>query len=66
MLKDTIKILFTQFAPQGQAVPKLNPDSALIFLFDDEPSPKPEKVSRYFVGRWKSERARHPYKEKRK
>lgn len=66
VLKDAIKILFTQFEPHGQAVPKLNPDSALVFLFDDEPSAKPEKVSRYFVGRWKSERARRPDKDKRR
>ena len=50
----------------GHVVPPANPDSVLIFLFDDEPLVKPEKVSRYFVSSWKSERARRADKEKRK
>jgi hypothetical protein len=66
VLKEAISLLLADFEPEGEAVPPPNPDSALIFLFDDEPLVKPEKVSRYFVGRWKSERARHPDKEKRK
>ena len=42
------------------------PDSALDFLFDDEPSPKPEKVSRYFVRLWIRRRAERADKEKRR
>ena len=66
VLKETIRLLLADFEPEGEAVPPANPDSVLIFLFDDEPLVKPEKVSRYFVSRWKSERARRPDKEKRK
>jgi hypothetical protein len=66
VLKETMSMLLADFEPEGEAVPHANPDSPLIFLFDDEPSPKPEKVSRYFVGRWKSERAKYPDKEKRR
>ncbi len=66
VLKETISALLTDLEPEGEAVPHPNPDSVLVFLFDDEPVPKPERVSRYFVGRWKSERAKHPGKEKRK
>jgi hypothetical protein len=66
VLKETMSMLLADFEPEGEAVPHANPDSPLIFLFDDEPLVKPEKVSRYFVSRWKSERARRPDKEKRK
>jgi len=66
VLKEAISLLLADFEPEGEAVPPPNPDSALVFLFDDEPLVKPEKVSRYFVSRWKSERARRLDKEKRK
>jgi hypothetical protein len=66
VLKEAISLLLADFEPEGEAVPPPNPDSVLIFLFDDEPLVKPEKVSRYFVSSWKSERARRPAKEKRK
>ena len=66
VLKQTMSMVLAGFEPEGEAVPHANPNSPLIFLFDDEPSPKPEKVSRYFVGRWKSESARRLDKEKRR
>ena len=66
VLKETMSRLLADFEPKGDVVPPANPDSVLIFLFDDEPLVKPEKVSRYFVSSWKSERARRADKEKRK
>jgi hypothetical protein len=66
VLKETINKLLSHFEPKGEAVPHLNPDSALVFLFDDEPSPKPEKVSRYFVGFWTKRKAERAAEEKRR
>ena len=67
VLKETVNALLAQFEPpRGKAAPNPKPESALIFLFDDEPLPKPEKVSRYFMSLWTRRRAERADKEKRK
>jgi hypothetical protein len=63
VLKETINMLLTPLEPKGEAAPNVNPESVLVFLFDDEPNARPEKLARYFVQKYKLE---HESEEKRK
>lgn len=66
VLKETVVLLWKHFEPKGKAVPKLSPDSVLVFLFDDDPSAKPEKVAPYYERYWLRRRAERAEKEKRR
>jgi hypothetical protein len=66
VLKATVNIVMKHFEPKGKAAPNLNPDSVLAFLFDDDPSAKPENVSSYYVSFWTRRRAERVEKEKRR
>lgn len=66
LLKETMNLLMKHFEPKGKPVPKLNSGSVLAFLFDDDPSAKPEKVSPYYERFWMRRRTEHAEKEKRR
>jgi hypothetical protein len=66
VLKETISLLLKNFEPKGKPVRNLNPGSVLAFLFDDDPSAKPEKVSPYYVSFWTRRRAERAEKESRR
>jgi hypothetical protein len=65
VLKETISLLMKQFEPKGKMVAKLSPDSVLAFLFDDDPSARPEKVGPYYERFWLRRRVERTDKEKR-
>lgn len=66
VIQACVNMLLTRYRPKGEAVPKPEPDGMHDLFFGPEYLPKPEELSRIYVSRWMSDRAKLLDKETRR
>jgi hypothetical protein len=66
VLRGCVNMLLTQYQPRGEVVPHPDPGGMADIIFGKEYAPKPEELSRIYVGYWISKKAERGDKEKRR